>query len=106
MRLLNVIYKDLIHEKNFDGILSGRIGGHSTGTVWLRAGFNSANFSDTDFDAKSGFHLGAYYTIGSGFLAFEPGLQYSKKGIREQKPAPEGPWMKSWDTSISRSWLD
>lgn len=48
----------------------------------VRAGFNSANFSETNFDAKSGFHLGAYYTIGSGFLSFEPGLQYSQKGYQ------------------------
>ncbi len=48
----------------------------------VRAGFNSANFSDTDFSAKSGFHLGAYYTIGSEFISFEPGLQYSQKGYQ------------------------
>ena len=46
----------------------------------IRAGFNSANFSDTNFDAKSGFHFGAYYTLGTDFLSIEPGLQYSQKG--------------------------
>lgn len=46
----------------------------------IRAGFNSANFSDTNFDAKSGFHIGGYYTIGDGFIAVEPGIQYSQKG--------------------------
>ncbi|SFT66932.1 Outer membrane protein beta-barrel domain-containing protein [Algoriphagus locisalis] len=46
----------------------------------LRAGFSSANFSDFDSDPLSGFHAGAYYKIGAGFLAFEPGIQYSQKG--------------------------
>ncbi len=48
----------------------------------VRAGFNSANFSDTNFDSKSGFHLGAYYTIGADFLSVEPGIQYSQKGYQ------------------------
>lgn len=48
----------------------------------VRAGFNSANFSDTNFDAKSGFHIGAYYSIGAGFLTVEPGIQYSQKGYQ------------------------
>ncbi len=46
----------------------------------LRAGFNSANFSDADFSANSGFHLGAYYTFGTDFVSVEPGIQYSQKG--------------------------
>ncbi len=46
----------------------------------VRAGYNSANFSDADFDPKSGFHLGAYYTLGADFLSVEPGIQYSQKG--------------------------
>ncbi|MBN7811677.1 PorT family protein [Algoriphagus sp. H41] len=46
----------------------------------VRAGFNSANFSNANFDAKSGFHLGAYYTFGADFLSVEPGIQYSQKG--------------------------
>lgn len=48
----------------------------------VRAGFNSANFSDTNFDARSGFHLGAYYTIGTDFISVEPGIQYSQKGYK------------------------
>lgn len=48
----------------------------------VRAGYNSANFSDTNFDAKSGFHVGAYYTIGAGFMSIEPGIQYSQKGYQ------------------------
>lgn len=48
----------------------------------IRAGYNSANFSETNFDAKSGFHAGVYYTIGSGFVTFEPGLQYAQKGYQ------------------------
>ena len=48
----------------------------------VRAGYNSANFSDTNFDAKSGFHLGAYYTLGTDFISIEPGLFYSQKGYQ------------------------
>jgi hypothetical protein len=48
----------------------------------VRAGFSSANFSNTNFDSRSGFHLGAYYTVGSDFISVEPGLQYSQKGYR------------------------
>lgn len=48
----------------------------------VRAGYNSANFSDTNFDAKSGFHIGGYYMLGSGFISFEPGLQFSQKGYQ------------------------
>lgn len=48
----------------------------------VRAGYNSANFSNTNFDAKSGFHVGAYYTIGAGFISIEPGIQYSQKGYQ------------------------
>lgn len=46
----------------------------------VRAGFSSANFTDFDSDPMAGFHVGAYYKIGSGFLTVEPGLQYSQKG--------------------------
>jgi hypothetical protein len=48
----------------------------------VRAGYSSANFSDTNFDAKSGFHIGAYYNFGTDFLSVEPGLQYSQKGYQ------------------------
>lgn len=48
----------------------------------LRAGYSAANFSDTNFKAKAGFHVGAYYLIGSGFFTVEPGLQYSQKGYQ------------------------
>ncbi|MBA4301264.1 porin family protein [Algoriphagus alkaliphilus] len=48
----------------------------------VRAGFNSANFSNTNFEAKAGFHLGAYYSIGTDFISFEPGIQYSQKGYQ------------------------
>jgi hypothetical protein len=50
--------------------------------VGLRAGFNSANFSDTNFDSKPGFHFGVYYSFGTDFLSVEPGLQYSQKGYQ------------------------
>ncbi|OOG75275.1 porin family protein [Algoriphagus sp. A40] len=46
----------------------------------VRAGYNSSNFSNTDFDSKSGVHVGAYYNIGTGFISVEPGIQFSQKG--------------------------
>ncbi|GAA0880540.1 hypothetical protein GCM10009119_35100 [Algoriphagus jejuensis] len=46
----------------------------------IRAGFSSSNFSNTNFEAKSGLHLGAYYTLGEGFISVEPGIQYAQKG--------------------------
>ncbi|WP_192346858.1 porin family protein [Algoriphagus sp. Y33] len=46
----------------------------------VRAGFSSANFTDFETDAIAGFHAGAYYKIDLGFLAIEPGLQFSQKG--------------------------
>ncbi len=51
----------------------------------IRAGFNSANFSDTNFDAKAGYHFGAYYTVEGTFLSVEPGLFFSKKGYRGEE---------------------
>ncbi|MHA7130948.1 porin family protein [Algoriphagus namhaensis] len=46
----------------------------------LRAGFSSANFEDTNFKPKSGFHVGAYYRAEAGFFSVEPGIQYAMKG--------------------------
>lgn len=46
----------------------------------LRAGLNSSNFSDTNYDAKIGFHAGGYYKFDLGILAVEPGIQYSQRG--------------------------
>ncbi|WP_026968700.1 porin family protein [Algoriphagus terrigena] len=57
----------------------------------VRAGFSSANFSDADFDAKSGIHLGAYYTFGADFISVEPGIQYSQKGYKAVNPATGDP---------------
>lgn len=51
----------------------------------VRAGFNSANFSDTNFDAKSGFHFGAYYTAEGTFVSVEPGMFFSKKGYQGEE---------------------
>lgn len=48
----------------------------------VRAGFSSSNFSNSNFDARSGFHIGGYYTLGPDFLSVEPGLQYSQKGYQ------------------------
>jgi hypothetical protein len=62
----------------------------------VRAGYNSANFSDTNFDPKSGFHVGAYYTLGIGFISIEPGLQYSQKGYQ----GTEGGTGKSVDEQL------
>mgnify|MGYP005748068861 CR=1 FL=1 len=46
----------------------------------IRTGFSSANFSDTNFSARSGFHAGVYYATGSDFIKVEPGLQFAQKG--------------------------
>lgn len=48
----------------------------------VRAGFSSANFSNTNFSARSGLHLGAYYTFGGDFISVEPGIQYAQKGYK------------------------
>ncbi|WP_111671466.1 porin family protein [Algoriphagus litoralis] len=57
------------------------------GQFGVRAGYNSANFASTNFDAKSGFHVGGYYTIGAGFISIEPGIQYSQKGYQGTETA-------------------
>ena len=46
----------------------------------IRAGYSSANFSDTNFSPRSGFHGGVYYTTGSELIKIEPGLQFAQKG--------------------------
>lgn len=46
----------------------------------VRAGYSSANFTDFASDPIAGFHAGAYYKFGSGFISVEPGIQYSQKG--------------------------
>lgn len=46
----------------------------------VRAGFTSSNFSDTNFEPRSGFHAGVYYGFGENFLKVEPGLFFSQKG--------------------------
>lgn len=46
----------------------------------IRAGYSSANLADTNFDNKSGFHVGGYYRADAGFFSIEPGIQYSQKG--------------------------
>src|SRR5690606_37536820 len=52
----------------------------------VRAGFSSANFSNTDFDARSGCHAGVYYTLELGPVSVEPGIQYSQKGYIGVEP--------------------
>lgn len=49
----------------------------------IRAGFNSSNFSKTDFATTGGNHFGAYYTAitSAGLLSIEPGIQFSGKGF-------------------------
>jgi hypothetical protein len=54
----------------------------SQAQVGIRAGFNSANFSNTNFEAKSGFHLGGYYSFDAGQVTVEPGIQYAQKGYK------------------------
>jgi hypothetical protein len=46
----------------------------------IRAGLSSGNFSDTNFNAKVGYHVGGYYRLGTGFISVEPGVQFSTKG--------------------------
>ncbi|MEP0710611.1 porin family protein [Algoriphagus sp.] len=46
----------------------------------IRAGYSSSNFTDFGTDPLAGFHAGAYYNFGMGFLSVEPGIQYSQKG--------------------------
>lgn len=46
----------------------------------VRAGYNSANFEQTNYRNKSGFHVGGYYRAEAGFFSVEPGIQFSQKG--------------------------
>ncbi len=46
----------------------------------VRAGLSSANFSDTNYNAKVGFHVGGYYRFEIDNFAIEPGIQFSQKG--------------------------
>jgi len=55
----------------------------------IRAGLSSGNFSDTNYNAKLGFHAGGYYRLGSGFISVEPGAQFSIKGY-ETNALPNG----------------
>ena len=48
----------------------------------IRAGINSANFSDTNFDSRLGIHVGGYYKLKAGLIAIEPGIQFSQKGYK------------------------
>lgn len=48
----------------------------------IRAGYSSANFTDFNSDAVSGFHAGAYFRKELGFLSVEPGVQYAQKGYK------------------------
>jgi len=47
-----------------------------------RAGLNSSNLHETNFNNRQGFHLGAYYRIKLGAIDIEPGLQFSEKGYK------------------------
>lgn len=48
----------------------------------VRAGFSSSNFSNTNFNSKSGIHIGAYYTLGKNFISVEPAILFSQKGYK------------------------
>lgn len=62
------------------GIFMLCVAGAAQAQFGIRAGYSSSNFSDTNFSARSGFHAGAYYGFGAGFIKIEPGLQYAQKG--------------------------
>ena len=52
----------------------------------VRAGLSSANFSDTNFNANVGFHVGGYYRFGTSLLEVEPGIQFGQKGYETNNP--------------------
>ncbi|SDD14322.1 Outer membrane protein beta-barrel domain-containing protein [Algoriphagus faecimaris] len=53
----------------------------------VRAGLSSSNFSNTNFNANVGIHVGGYYTIlASEFFSVEPGIQFSQKGFETIDP--------------------
>lgn len=51
----------------------------------VRAGLSSANFSDTNYNAKVGAHVGFYYWYELGNFAIEPGIQFSQKGYESNE---------------------
>lgn len=57
----------------------------------VRAGYSNSNFTDFASDPLSGFHVGAYYKVGAGFLTLEPGVQYSQKGHKRNDQATATP---------------
>jgi hypothetical protein len=68
-------------------LLSIGLFGTAQAQFGIRAGLSSANFSDTNFNAKLGFHAGGYYQFDAGFLSIEPGLQYAQKGYEGNEAA-------------------
>lgn len=54
----------------------------------IRAGLNSANFSNSTFSATTGFHVGGYYLVktATDLVSVEPGIQYSGKGYKTTAP--------------------
>ncbi|WP_339874352.1 porin family protein [uncultured Algoriphagus sp.] len=60
----------------------------------VRAGLNSANFTDFESDPRAGFHVGAYFRKDLGLISIEPGLQYSQKG-HERVGATGSPAVKN-----------
>lgn len=48
----------------------------------VRAGYSSANFSNSDFSSIGAFHIGGYYLVktSADLVSVEPGIQYSGKG--------------------------
>ena len=51
----------------------------------VRAGLSSANFSETNYNAKVGFHVGGYYRYEIDNFAIEPGIQFSQKGYESNE---------------------
>jgi hypothetical protein len=58
------------------------LAGTANAQFGIRAGYSSSNFSDTNFEARSGLHAGLYYTAGSGLVKVEPGIQFAQKGYK------------------------
>ncbi len=56
--------------------------GTSQAQFGARVGLTSSNFHETNFKARMGFHVGGYYTLDAGFVAVEPGVQFSQRGYK------------------------
>lgn len=60
---------------------------HAQSGIGFRGGMNFFNFggndvSENNYTNRTGFHAGAYASIGGGAIVFEPGVFYSVKGTQ------------------------